>query len=285
MRDNEMTIVYEPNSRSKKGLISTWIILINNIVKNRELIIQLFKRDFLMSYKKSFLGLSWLLITPVMGIISWVFMNVTGVLSPGNVGIPYPAYVLISTSIYGLFMGFFEGASGTLNAGKGFITQVNFPHDTLLIKQTLQQLANFIITFTITILVLLLFGVYPSWKIILLPLLILPMFFLGSAIGLITAVVSVVAIDIHKAIGYAIGLIMYITPVIYSPTKEGTILQSIIKWNPLTYLVCGVRDEIIYGKIYHLDRFIYCSASSLILFLIAWRIFYISEEKVIEKIM
>jgi len=284
MNSNKI-ITYEPNQRSKKGLITTWIILIKNILENKDLIIQLFKRDFLMSYKKSFLGMSWLILTPIMGIISWVFMNAIGVLAPGDVGIPYPAYLLISTSIYGLFVSFFGGASGTLSAGSGFITQVNFPHEALLIKQTLQQLANFTITFAITILTLLFFGVFPSWKIVLMPLLILPMFFLGSAIGLITAVVSVVATDIQKAIGFLMTLIMYITPVIYSPSKEGVALQNIIKWNPLTYLVCGVRDEIIYGKINNFDRFLYCSIASFILFLFSWRLFYISEEKVIEKMI
>lgn len=284
MNRNNVTI-YEPNSRAKKGLFNIWIILIINIVKNKDLIIQLFKRDFLMSYKKSFLGMTWLILTPIMGIISWVFMNATGILTPGDVGIPYPAYVLISTSIYGLFISFFEGASGTLRAGAGFISQVNFPHDVLLIKQSLQQLANFSITFTITIIVLMFFGVYPSWLIFLIPILILPLFFLGSAIGLITAVVSVVATDIQKAISFIMVLIMYITPVIYSPSKQGILLQKIIKWNPLTYLVCGVRDAIIYGKINNFDRFIYCSIASFIFFILAWRLFYISEEKVIEKML
>jgi lipopolysaccharide transport system permease protein len=281
----EKVTSYEPNSRSKKGLISTWGILIKNIVNNKDLIIQLFKRDFLMSYKKSFLGMSWLILTPIMGIISWVFMNATGVLDPGDVGIPYPAYVLISTTIFGLFVNFFEGASGTLKAGSGFITQVNFPHDILLVKQTLQQLANFSIIFGITMIVLVFLGVYPSMMIFFLPILILPLFFLGSSIGLITAVINVVAVDIQKAISFIMVLIMYITPVIYSPTKPGILLQSIIKWNPLTYLVCGVRDAIIYGKIIYFDRFIYCSIISLFLFLFAWRLFYISEEKVIEKII
>ena len=284
MSDNKI-ITYEPNSRYKKGLISTWVLLFNNIVNNKNLIVQLFKRDFLMSYKKSFLGMTWLIITPIMGIISWVFMNLTGILVPGDVGIPYPAYVLISTSIYGLFISFFEGASGTLKAGTGFITQVNFPHDILFIKQTLQQLVNFSITFVITIIALLFFGVYPSWMIILLPILILPLFLIGSTIGLLVAVISVVAIDIQKAISFIMVLIMYITPVVYSPSKQGILLQSIEKWNPLTYIICGIREAIIYGKINNCNKFIFCSFASLIFFLFAWRLFYLSEEKVIEKMI
>lgn len=277
--------VYEPNQRARIGWFRTWGILIRNIVDSWELIIQLFKRDFLMSYKKSFLGMSWLVITPLMGIISWVFMNATGILSPGDVGIPYPAYILLSTSIYGLFMSFYAGASGTLSAGAGFIMQVKFNHDVLLVKQLLQQLANFLISFILTIIVLIVFRVTPSWMIIFFPILIIPMMLLGAGIGLISSVISVVASDIQKAIAFAMGLLMYVTPVIYSDKVSNPLLQTIIKWNPLTYLIGAVRDSMIYGKIEHFDRFVIASGISILFFLVTWRLFYISEEKVIEKMI
>jgi lipopolysaccharide transport system permease protein len=279
------SIIYTPNQRGNQNWIQTWITLFRNIVISKDLIMQLFKRDFLMSYKKSFLGMSWIIITPIMGIISWVIMNATGVLKPGDVGIPYPAYVLLSTSIYGLFISIFTGASGTLTAGTGFITQVNFAHDVLLIKQLLQQLAGFAVSFVLTIIVLLAFRVVPSWMIILFPILMIPMMLLGAAIGLFTAIISVVATDIQKAITFLMGLLMYVTPVIYSSKIENTTLQNIIKWNPLTYLIGTVRDSMIYGKVEHWDRFIISSVFSLIIFLISWRFFYVSEQKVIEKMI
>jgi lipopolysaccharide transport system permease protein len=238
-----------------------------------------------MSYKKSFIGAGWIFIAPIMGVISWVFYNSTGILKPGDVGIPYPAYVLLSTSIFGLFGGFFTAASGTLTAGSGFITQVNYPHDALLIKQAMLQLANFAIVFFINIVVLFSFGVVPSLCIFLLPLLILPIFFIGSAIGLFACVIEVVASDINKVITFIIGLLLYITPVIYSSKVQNLFLQKMIKWNPLTYLIGGARDMIIYGKMDHMDTYLICAGVSFLLFLFSWRIFYITEQRVIEKMI
>jgi len=86
-------VVYEPDSRQKVGFFKVWTIIFRNIIASRELIFQLFRRDFLMAYKKSFIGMGWIFISPIIGIISWVFMNYTGVLNPGDVGIPYLAYV------------------------------------------------------------------------------------------------------------------------------------------------------------------------------------------------
>jgi lipopolysaccharide transport system permease protein len=276
---------YTPNQRAKIGFFKTWFIMAQNIVSSRELIWQLFRRDFLMAYQKSFLGITWIFISPIVGIISWVFMNATGILAPGDVGIPYPAYVLLSSSIWGLFMGFYGAAAGTLGAGGGFIMQVKYPHEALLIKQTAQHLANFLLGFLFSILVLLLIGITPSWKIVFFPLAILPLFLLGAGIGLVISVISVVAVDLTHGFNFVFGLLFYVTPIIYSSQIENPLLQTIMQYNPLTYLIGNVRDLIIYGTFSHPDRFLYATLFALFVFLFSWRLFFISEQKVIEKMI
>ncbi len=259
--------------------------MLKNILKSKELIYQLFRRDFLMAYKKSFIGLWWIVLSPIVGVISWIFLNSSGILKPGDVGIPYPAYVLLSSSIWGLFMGFFTSAAGTLTAGAGIITQVKYPHEALLMKQTAQHIAGFLITFIINIIVLLIFQVLPSAWILLFPILVLPLFFLGAGIGLIVSVISAVATDIEKIITIILGVIFFTTPVIYTKSSMSPLFQNVVDWNPLTYLIGGVRDAIIYGRIENLDKFLYVSLGSFIFFMLAWRLFYISEDKVIEKMI
>lgn len=277
--------IYEPNQRENTGWIKTWIILSKNIKSSWELIYQLWRRDFLMQYKKSFLGMGWLIIAPIMGIVSWVFMNATGVLAPGDVGIPYPAYVLISTTIFGLFSGFFSATSGTLQATQGFISQVNFPHDVIIIKQGLQQMTGFVITFLISIIALFIFGVIPSWKIIFFPMMIIPIFCIAASMGIIVTVVTVVFPDIQRVVGFVVGLLLYVTPVIYSPKFDNEALQIIIKYNPLTYLIGNARDLIVYGTMENIIPYTISASVSIIIFMIAWRFFYISEQKVIEKMI
>ena len=58
--------IYEPNQRAKVGFFRTWLVMFKNIISARELIWQLFRRDFLMAYKKSFLGT-----TGVCGLITF----------------------------------------------------------------------------------------------------------------------------------------------------------------------------------------------------------------------
>jgi lipopolysaccharide transport system permease protein len=283
-KDNVVT--YVANYRQKIGFFRTWVIMAKNIYKSRDLVWQLFKKDFTAAYKKSFIGLSWVLISPIIGIVSWVLLNYAGVLKPGDVGIPYPAFVLLGSSLWGLFMGFYSSASGTLGAGGGFILQVKYPHEALLLKQTAQHLANFSITFVINVIVLILFGVTPSAAIVLTPIFALPLFFLGAGMGLIASVVSVVASDVTNIFNIILGFLFYATPIVYSVnTLENETLRRIIELNPLTYLVGGLRDLILYGTINNIDRFLIYTLISFLFFMFSWRLFFVSEDKVIEKIL
>jgi len=281
----ELITTYEPDQRRKIGFFKLWHVMFKNIIVSRELIWQLFKRDFLMAYKKSFLGMSWIFIAPLIGIVSWVFMNMTGILNPGEMEIPYPAFVLISTSIWGLFMGFYESATKSLESGRGFIMQVKYPHEALLVKQTAELLATFLLSFALNLVVIVAFGIVPSWKTVFVPLAIIPLFLLGGGIGLIFSVISVVAVDLKKGFTIIFGLLMYVTPVIYSDQVESATLRMVMKYNPLTYLIGNVRDLIIFGRFDHPDRFLYATIFALVVFLISWRFFYLSEEKVIEKMI
>lgn len=280
-----MKTVYEPNQRARMGWVTSWVTLVRNVVTSRDLIYQLFKRDFLMMNKRSFLGMGWLLLGPITGIISWVLMNATGVLHPGDVGVPYPAYVLLSTSIWGLFMAFYNQTSDSLQVAQGFILQVNFPHEILVVKQALQVVANFCITFGVTLIVLACFGVFPRWPVLFLPLLVLPLFFLGASVGMFTSIIKVVGPDLHRFIGFGMGVLMFVTPVIYSPNVPNAVLRRVIACNPLTYLVGGVRDLIIYGHVDSPLRYLVSSALTLVVFLVTWRLFFVTEERVIERLI
>ena len=277
--------IYESNQRARKGWLASFREMTHDCIESQDLIQQLFKRDWLMMYKKSFLGMGWHLAAPIMGIFSWVLMNATGVLEPGDVGIPYPAYVLISTAIWGFFVAAFTQTSQVLEIAKSFIHQVGFQHHVLIVNQWLQTLVNFGISLAVTLIVMGFMGVFPSPLVFLFPLALLPILFLGSAIGLITAVIQVVAPDIKRGVTFLMGFWMYITPVIYSPKVESPFLQAVIYWNPMTYLLGGARDLFVSGAITQPDTYGVAAGVSVLVFLVVLRVFYISEEKVIEKMI
>lgn len=277
--------VYRPNLRHELGFFQTWGVMSRNIWGARELVWQLFKRDFLAGYKKSFIGFAWLFAAPLMGVISWVFMQRTGLLRPGEVGIPYPAYVLVGTSMWGLFVGLLTAASNTLDAGGGLLLQVKYPHEALLFKQVAQQVASFFVSFALNIAILLGFGVTPSWGVLLFPVVVLPLFFLAAAVGLVVSLISAVAYDLRRVVDLGMGVLMYSVPVIYSGDVQHGLVQAVNRWNPLTYLVCSCRDIVIYGRLYHPKGYFIAAGLSLVCLLVSWRVFYVSEDRLVERLV
>ena len=278
-------VVYEPNQYAKIGFFKTMLVIVKNTIASKELIFQLYKRDFLMQYKKSFLGLGWMVFGPIMGVVSWVLMDSAGVLSPGDVGVPYPVYVLFGTSIWGLFMSFFASSSQTLQIAAGFIQQVNFHHEALLFKQGLQNLTNFGISLIINIVVMLSFEVIPTWFILLVPLFIIPIFFLAASLGLVVSILSTLTSDVSRIASFFLSLLMFITPVIYDSSEKVLWLQQCNLYNPLTYLITAPRDLILTGTMSNPFYYIVSIVMTILLFMIALRFFYISEKKVIEKMI
>jgi lipopolysaccharide transport system permease protein len=277
--------VYEAHQRRKTGLFAAVCIMTVDVVRCRELIWQLFRRDFLMQYKKSFLGLGWIVLAPLIGFASWVFMNAAGVLNPGDMDFPYPAFVLISTTLWGLFANSVIAASRTLKAGEGFINQVRYPHHTMLIKELLQSYCNFLICFACITLLLVCFGVSLHRLYYATPLLVLPMMVFAAAAGLGISMLNALSLDIEKGVVYLLNFWMFLTPVVYSADNKTGIVKLILTCNPMTYLHGCARDIIVFGSTGTPGAFAGLSLIALFLLLLSMKWFYVAEECVIEKMI
>ena len=283
MSDTDQLIVYEPDHRIRMGFLFCCWSMVENVVRSRELIWQLFKRDFLAGSKQSILGLSWVLVSPLVGVASWVLMNQAGVLHPGDLKVSYPLYVLFGTTIWGMFLGFYTSSAASLTSAGSLILQVKFSHEALVAQQMAQMAITVVANLILLALVLIVFGVSPHWTTVLFPLSLIPLFMLGTGIGMVVSVLAVVIHDATKTVATMLGLLMFVTPVVYGPAIENEWLQGLIWWNPLTYLVGGARDIVLLGRIDHLSSYAYSVLLTLGIFLASWRFFFLSEQKVAEK--
>ena len=122
----------------------------------------------------------------------------------------------------------------------------------------------------------------------------LPLFFLGAGIGLIGSMIAVVAVDLTKLANIVLGLLMWITPIIYTDSHQNDLLQTLIEWNPLTYLVCSARDIVLYGRLYipiegisagSTVGFWISAGLTFLLFMMSWRLFFVSEDRLTERML
>ena len=262
-----------------------WSGIFSNIKNYRFLITQLVRIDILKGYKKSYIGILWMVIYPIVSVIIWVILNGAGIIEPGESSIPYPAYVLLSTSIWGFFVGIYQSASQVILQSGRLMIMNKFPLEILVTQKIIVHLILFTIPFVVNIIVLLLYGVRLSWVSLLFPLALIPLMFLGLALGLLMSVLRVVAVDIVSVFDEFLKLLMFLTPIIYTPKLNISALTTFIDWNPLAYLVGFSRDVLVSGTFTNTYSFLICSAGAFIALFIAIRFYLYVGPKVLERLV
>jgi lipopolysaccharide transport system permease protein len=270
----------EAGRSTKRKLGEVWI----NLVRNRGLIRELATVSLTAQFKKSLLGASWIVLFPLFNVIVWLFLHAVGVMDPGVTAAPYPVYLLLGMVTWFLFIGYFKEASDVIVQGGRLFMQVRFPHEVFLFQRLLVHTINGFIPLVIIMIAMPLWGVVPQWQSIFLPIAILPLMWLGTAVGLLAAILRVVAIDAFNILSKVMELILYLTPVIYATDAGGSTLNALVSANPLTYIINSCRNLVLTGEPYQWETTLLVAAGSLLLFLICLRIFLVAEPRVIEKL-
>lgn len=276
--------VYTPDDYRKYQLFRNIKDLFQDISDYRTLIKWLTRVGLTQQYKKSFLGVSWLFLSPMFSIILWVLLEKTGVLNPGDTKIPYVAYVFLSNAIWGFFISFYRTISETYTGRGGELLHNSFPHSIIIVEKIILATVNFAIPFILSVIVLLIYNISFSWTSLLFPFAIIPLMFLGTAMGLVFSVLKIVAVDLATFFDNSIELLKFITPVVFAASVNNYMLQKIMSYNPLTYLINFPRSVLLNHGFPDVNLFLICSISSLLFFLIAYRFFIVSSPVVFEKI-
>lgn len=280
---SDIITTYEPDNSLKKGYLSIFKEILDELKKNRWLTYQLFKRDFFAVYKQSFIGVLWAFIIPLVSVGTFIILNRSGIFSIGNINVPYPIYAVLGVVFWQLFaMGLTSGSNSLIKAG-GMITKINFSKKSLVIASTGQALVSFLIQLGLAGI---LFGCYkltPSIGILLVPILIIPIMLLTLGLGFILSLLGGIMRDIGNTLSMFTTFLMFLTPVLYAKPTTG-ILATVTNYNPLYYLVSTPRHFILTGTIPEWKGFLFASIISIIIFVICLTIFHLTETRVAERV-
>ncbi len=279
----EMITIYEPDNLLKKGYLSIFNQIFTELMENRWLTYQLFRRDFLSSYKQSFLGVLWAIIFPLVSIAVFIALNRSGILNIGDIGVPYSIYALIGMAVWQFFSNGLVACSNSLiNAGP-MILKINFSKKSLVIAAAGKAIIPFIIQIIIVCILFIGYGRTPSIMGLLIPIFIIPLILFTIGLGFFTSLLNGVIRDIGNIISILLMFMMFFTPVLYAKPKDG-LLAIITKYNPLYYLVSPPRDLILKGVVSDWYGFLIVSFISIILFVLCLFGFHLTETRVAERI-
>ncbi len=271
-----------PNARV--GFFRFWKDRYMAVKRNKHLIKQLFILSLTEQYKKAFLGSVWIILAPILSIIIWLILNYTGIYNPGETPIPYVGYLLLTMSIWIFFTNFFKLIATSVTESGRMLMEVPFEMEAKLVEKILLCIVNFIIPFTLNIIVLLLLGVTFSFSSLLFFPTLIPLILIGISLGVFISLIEVVFNDVLLITSQGMTLLMYFTPVVYSDSVDSQFLQTMFKYNPLTYLLGVPRDLLVGAQVTDWSAYWVSAGLALLIFIVVIHFFFRSVFKIVERI-
>ena len=250
-------------------------------IQNRFILSELVKKGIRLKYRRSYLGILWSLLEPLLTMI--VLTIVFGTLM-GEHDKAFPVYILSGRLLYGFFAQSTTAALKSIRANSSIIKKVYVPKILYPLSSILFNYIIFLISLLVLALVSLVLGVYPTFYLLqaIVPLVVLLMLSLGC--GLILSTIGVFFRDMEYLWTFALMLIMYTCAIFY---RAGRLLGSkwafVLKCNPLYCVIDNFRSAI-FGEPMNMKYLLYATAFSLISILLGYVAFKKKEDKFILEI-
>lgn len=255
--------------------------IISNLFLTRQMLFVSFFKDL----KKSFGGLAWLIFAPLITVATWIILHSSGIVNPGQSEVPYPVYVMISTSIWSLFIGTYKSVSSTLKSYGRMLIMANVPLAALVAEKVFSEIIRFAILMVVIVITLKFLHAEIPISIFLSPFALLPLVILALNIGLINALLKIVAIDLSRILDNIMGFLMYVTPIVYTSKIKLGYLSEWIQFNPLTYLVALPRNLMTTNHLESITPFLTISALIFAITPLSWKYFNGKAKYVLERII
>ncbi|SMC00403.1 ABC-2 type transporter [Hymenobacter roseosalivarius DSM 11622] len=272
-----------------KNQASWWGSGLPELWSYRYLLVGLVRRDFLLGYQQTVLGPLWLLLQPIMTMITYVlvFGKVVGI-STGES--PPVLFYMAGIILWNLFNDAFTGTSSIFRDNAHIFSKVYFPR--LIVP--FAQLSGFLISFGIQFLFLLLLIAYyllfTAWQphplgwMLLVPFVMVVVSIQSLALGLLFSVLTGKYRDVKFVVGLGVRLLMFLTPVIYPMQYVTEKWRWVVQLNPLTSLFELFRWALLGQGLVSTGPLLYSISFTLVLLLVSLLTFNKQGSKLIDVI-
>ncbi len=249
---------------------------------SRELAWRLAQRDIKAQYRQSLLGYLWAFIMPLSTTLAWVYLNSSGIVKVTSTGMPYPIYVLTGTMLWQMFTEALQTPLGQLSASKNLLAKLKFPREALILSGIIKWSFNAGVKMLIIIPALFILGGSPDIHILLVPIILLAILLIGTAIGLFIAPIGLLYTDVGRLIPVVLQFAMYVTPVVFAMPADG-FAAKLFRINFMTPVIVNGRAWLVGMEGSMLQEMaLICAAASVLLFL-GWVLFRTTMSVLIER--
>ena len=227
------TILIKPT----KGWAS---LQLKDLWEYRELLYFLVWRDIKVRYKQTVLGAAWAIIQPffTMVVFSLFFGKLAKIPSDG---VPYPLFCFAALVPWTLFSNGLSQSSNSLVGSAHLITKVYFPRMVIPISSIFSGALDFLISFVVLLAMMAVYGIFPTWNTLWLPLLILFVFVSSLGVGMWLSALNVQFRDVRYIVPFLAQIWLFATPIAYPSSLLSEPWRTIYGLNPMVGVVEGFR--------------------------------------------
>ena len=238
-------------------------------LRYRNLIFQLVRRDIVARYKRSVFGIAWTMLNPlgmtiVMAVVySQLFSSVQG----------YAAYVLSGLIAWNFYSQATTAAITSLVWGGDFFRRIYVPRSAFAISAIGTGLVNMVLSLVSLLIVMIFVGTPITPTIILVPIPIIALTFFALGMGLIISCIAIYFPDIVEMYQILLMAWMFLTPILYPMDILPSWISSLMKFNPMYWLVNLFRIPVYNGRLPAPIELIPTLVIGIVTLLIGWWIF------------
>jgi len=253
------TVVIEPSSGwSALNLRELWTY--------RDLLVILAGRDVKLRYKQTGLGITWVILQPLVAALIFTVMFGRFAKLPSD-GHPYLLFVFSGVVIWNYFAAVLQRAGNSLITDSRLITKVYFPRLAIPLASTFSAMIDLVVALSVLAVFMVFFGVAPTWRILFLPLFIVLTAVAATGVSLWLSALNVKYRDFVHAMPFMLQVWMFASPVAYATSivpEKWRLLYSI---NPAVTFIEGARWAILGSSSLKPGMVAITTAFSLIVFI------------------
>lgn len=206
---------------------------------------ELVAREMKGRYKRSVLGVGWTLLPPLAQVLVFAFLF-RRVLPLGVAD--YPSFLLTGVLVWSWFQLSLHAACASIVENKALILQPGFPPAVLPVVTVATHLVHFLLAMAVLLPVIVATGHPVTPALICLPVLVGVQFLMTTSLAYLFASWHVTFRDTQQALGVALMLFFYLTPVFYTAESVPDRYKVVYEANPLVHLLEAYRAVLLNGR-------------------------------------
>jgi ABC-type polysaccharide/polyol phosphate export permease len=259
------TIIYDSADRG------AWLLReARELFAYRTLLRLLVINQFKQRYRRSLLGMGWILVGPLLNtaVLSVAF----NALFRGSIA-QYPVYVMVGLIAWNFFAQTTTQGIDAAISGSGLLQRVYLPRSMFVIATLGSAVINMGIALIALLIVLFTNSVplYSTWLLLPLAIAVLALFTLG--VTLLVATLAVFVGDVAHLYQLLVQALFFLTPIVYPAEIVPTQFRWLVQLNPMSILVDLFRSLLYRGQIPDLSQWLITTGIALMVLCIGWVLF------------